>query len=156
MADDQKFAPESDIRELIRNIVHQGSESTDPAEAEWEGCRLVFRSSMMSNIFRSSLSGSSQHSTIMDELGSALTGMMNNSRSGLAETTCITMSDGTCIYDLQEDVTGTKLNTFRHGAWVARLTAYSKQLTEQRLQRERDEEQKSLDEKRKPFQSIDF
>lgn len=141
MADNQKFDPESNIKELIRNIVHQGGDSTASADAEWEGCLLFFRSTTISRIMHQS----SNIGSIFSDLNSMH-----------AITTRITMSDGTCLYDLQEAMKGTKLNVFRHGPWVERLTAYSKQLTEERFKQERDEEKRLLAEKKKPFQSIDF
>ena len=138
-----KRAQELGIEELVRNIVHQGSDSKTHAEARWEGCRLIFAA-------RSSTGGgtfSAHRAAIMSLRG-------ETTEPDHEVGTSIIMPDGTFLYNAALD--GVHVKALREGPWVERLTAYSKQLTEQRLQREREDEQKRLEEQRKPFQNIDF
>lgn len=136
-----KRALELGIEELVRNVVHQGGDSKEHAEAVWEGCRLIFADRPSTSVFaahkvaRLAFRGDTIEPD--HEVG-----------------TSIIMPDGTFLYNAVLE--GVHVTAFREGPWVERLTAYSKQLTEQRLQREREDEQKRLEEQRKPFQNIDF
>ena len=139
------------IEELVRNVVHQGGESKEHAEAVWEGCRLIFAAQPKADAQSQTTGGLFSHLSFItgavDTIKAAASTKPNHELG-----TSIIMPDGTFLYNAD----GPQVKAFREGPWVERLTAYSKQLTEQRLQREREEEQKRLDEKRKPFQNIDF
>ena len=131
----QQQAINSGIYEIVRNVALNGSDVYISAEAEWEGCRVIFNAE---NRVQQVRMQSRQQQQDKPFLGG----------------TCVVHPNGTLLYQALGE--GTDVKTFRYGAWVERIKAYSEQITLEKQQAAYAKEEQERVEKLKPFTQIDF
>ena len=127
-----KKASELGIYDIVRNIAMQGSNTDNPCEAVWEGCRLALNQSQVVNNIQTKVTSIT---------------MSNETLLYRGEESAVASIFGGGLLLVTD---------FRYGAWVDRIKTYSDQITAQKQQEATSKAQQEQEKKLKPFSGIDF
>ena len=135
----QQRAIDLGIYEIVRNVAlqveqQQQQQQQQQHEVEWEGCRVIFKDE-------------TQQQQEQQQ-------QQQQREKPFFEGTCVVHPNGTLLYQAFKQ--GKDVKTFRYGAWVERITAYSEQVTIEMQRKAESKVQKEREAKMKPFSGVDF
>ena len=116
----------------MRNVALNGGDMYISTEVEWEGCRVIFDEAIQQ-----------QQQQRQQQQGKPF-----------FEGTCVVHPNGELLYQALQK--GKDVKTFRYGAWIERIKAYSEQITAKKRQETEAKAQQKREEELKPFSGIDF